>query len=293
MESFASLERQLRATRAHPRPEFERALLQQLRAHHEALQEKRMAHWLYGFRVPRWATASFVVVLMISGSTLVGAAPAPTSTAESYAGFEASELPDFAPIRFTFDQPMMQSSVESAFTIEPQVEGQFIWNGRKEMFFLPALPLDPSITYTVTLSSDAKSLYQKSLASEISYELKPQAYGGGPLLEDSPRETLLQELRETQDRPLAPQEKKFLHHQLQELENSEALEQWKEEKKEQRLQEVKADGDPLFPPPGDYRPPLPPLNEPTMEQGSTLNSTISPDQPSNWGTTSTPPAETL
>lgn len=60
----------------------------------------------------------------------------------------------FGPIGLQFDQPMDRTSVESHFTISPEISGRFIWEG-DILWFTPDTPFDPALDYLVTLGAGA------------------------------------------------------------------------------------------------------------------------------------------
>lgn len=230
LKPFHTIETALRHLRARPRPAFEQTLKTLLRARYESMQEDRLANLLHAFRIPRWATATLVVILLVGGGTIVGASPAPIPKAEPFGEFSMEEHPDFAPITLTFDQPMVMSSVEEAFQIEPAVEGRFVWSGRREVLFIPELPLDTELTYTITLSIEAKSLYQKKLSKPYQQSLQVQHVELPS--SDDPDLDFLQELRQT-DRTLTPKEKQFLHQKFKQMELS-TFQEFMESKEAQR-----------------------------------------------------------
>jgi hypothetical protein len=215
-DGFEDIEAKLKGMRAHPRPAFKQALQSKLRARYEEIHEDRLVKLLAAFRIPKWATATAVIVLVVGGSTLVGASPAPKPEGKLFGNMEDGQQPDFAPITLTFDQPMMMGSVEDAFQIEPAVEGHFVWNGYKEVLFIPSEPLDPDVTYNIKLTQEAKSLFQKNIDEPFEQTLTVQHIEIGT--EDDPQVGLISEIRQIDDRPLTPQEKKFLHQKFNQME---------------------------------------------------------------------------
>jgi len=71
-------------------------------------------------------------------------------------------------VSITFDSTMDQASVESAFTIDPAVEGTFSWSGN-ELTFTPATPLSYGTTYTVTINNSARSVAGVKLKQEVTW----------------------------------------------------------------------------------------------------------------------------
>ncbi len=67
------------------------------------------------------------------------------------------------PIVLTFSRPMDRQSVESGFTITPEVTGRFAWsNGDRRMTFVPD-SLIPFTNYTVTIAASAQSPFGYTL----------------------------------------------------------------------------------------------------------------------------------
>ena len=76
-----------------------------------------------------------------------------------------------SPISFQFNAPINQSSVASAFSINPSVQGSFSYSSGSNSFsFIPAIALKSGTTYTVNLSTALKSLSGSFL--EEPYELQ-------------------------------------------------------------------------------------------------------------------------
>lgn len=216
LKPFESFENTLRDARPKPRAAFQHDLKMKLRAHYEVSHEKELVSAFHAFRVPRWAATTMVVVLVVGGGTFVGASPAPMPSTKTFGELEGTEHPDWAPLSIQFDQPMVQDSVEEAFSISPVVEGHFIWKGSKELLFLPNTPLDPTVEYTISVSANAKSLFQKHLA-------KPYERVFQPVLDvEIPEEleanvSTIQELRDAQG-PLTQEEREILKEKFQEIE---------------------------------------------------------------------------
>ena len=68
-------------------------------------------------------------------------------------------IPSSKVISLFFDQNMDQESVESAFTIQPKITGEFAWPNPRQMTFQPINAL-PAAIYTIALQSTARSLDQ-------------------------------------------------------------------------------------------------------------------------------------
>ncbi len=73
-------------------------------------------------------------------------------------------------ITFHFNSPMMTSSVETAFSITPAVNGQFSWqDDNKTLIFSHSETFDKATAYTVTLSTNAKSVWNVPIDAPYSF----------------------------------------------------------------------------------------------------------------------------
>jgi parallel beta-helix repeat protein len=78
------------------------------------------------------------------------------------------DVPISINISITFNEPMMQSSVEKAFSIIPSVEGDFIWMDNTTIF-KPLLNLFPNTTYIIHIKNIATDLSENSLKNKYSW----------------------------------------------------------------------------------------------------------------------------
>jgi len=67
-----------------------------------------------------------------------------------------SSVTVFTTVSVKFSEPMNKNSVESAFSILPEVNGSFSWDG-DTLIFTPSSPLENVTTYTVVISDNAMS----------------------------------------------------------------------------------------------------------------------------------------
>ncbi len=97
----------------------------------------------------------------------------PTSEPPKVSHFLPSHRDEGVPldtaIKVAFSKPMDKASVVSAFSITPPVEGEFEWSDNTIAFY-PVAPLEYGITYTVTISTEAKDLDGNNLAEAYSWE---------------------------------------------------------------------------------------------------------------------------
>src|SRR5205823_3061828 len=85
----------------------------------------------------------------------------------------AREVAPQEPLRVRFDLPMDRSSVEGALRIDPPAAGSYSWDADNELRFTPAgAGLLKGITYTITLSSTARSLAGTSLARPLAWSFR-------------------------------------------------------------------------------------------------------------------------
>ncbi|MCK5601691.1 Ig-like domain-containing protein, partial [Candidatus Pacearchaeota archaeon] len=75
-----------------------------------------------------------------------------------------------APLTLHFNHPMSQSSVEDHFSIQPPLAGQFNWVDSKTLEYTPDEPLEIDDDYVISIASNAKSLYGKSIG--VDYRLR-------------------------------------------------------------------------------------------------------------------------
>lgn len=109
------------------------------------------------------------------GPSAPGAPPEGPATASTTPGASPTPLPPLAPklldtepgqggtlhpersIALYFDQAMDQSSVEAAFSIAPEVDGEFTWPDDRTLEFSPSQTLERQEEYRVTISDSARS----------------------------------------------------------------------------------------------------------------------------------------
>lgn len=78
-----------------------------------------------------------------------------------------------ATLGLRFDQPMDQTSVESALNIEPPLAGAYKWNADNEVSFVPGTGgLLSGVTYTVTLSNTARALSGTPLREPVQWSFR-------------------------------------------------------------------------------------------------------------------------
>jgi Tol biopolymer transport system component len=106
------------------------------------------------FRLALWV-AIIAVAVGISAYAVVSNLPGVRDVELSPADGD-EDVPITAPLRLAFSRAMDPASVESAFGIEPEITGRWVWDG-KEAVFQPHGGLSPGTHYTVTLGTEAAS----------------------------------------------------------------------------------------------------------------------------------------
>jgi len=74
-----------------------------------------------------------------------------------------------------FSEPMERTSVESAFSVTPSVQGNFKWVSDQKFIFTPSSMLDPERNYQVFIDKTAKDINGLKLDSVYSVEIKTSA----------------------------------------------------------------------------------------------------------------------
>ena len=115
-----------------------------------------------------WAVMLFLFAALV-GLVWIGQA----SGARFVLTFPDSSQPvsPYTRLGVEFAQPMLPETVETRFSLEPEVTGKFSWQGR-QMWFQPDTPLSPSGAYTVRLLPGAQSEDGRFLKEEIEWEIQ-------------------------------------------------------------------------------------------------------------------------
>lgn len=74
-------------------------------------------------------------------------------------------------IGVTFSKPMDRQSVEKAFSITPQVQGNFEWNGGNSISYRPVNGLSPEARYQVSIDTVAKDINGLKLSGKYTVEI--------------------------------------------------------------------------------------------------------------------------
>jgi hypothetical protein len=172
-EDFSKLEIELMKAAPKARSSFQRDLRQKLKARHQELMEEQIEKESGFLYVHRFAASMMLVLILVAGggTVIVSASGAPVPQNRGFESINSDWHPDVSPITIDFDKSMMQSSVEDAFSIYPQVNGQLVWENRQTVHFLPDEPLDPNQQYVVNISKKAKSLFQKPISAEFEQKI--------------------------------------------------------------------------------------------------------------------------
>jgi hypothetical protein len=81
-----------------------------------------------------------------------------------------------APVELVFDQPMDQSSVETAFEIEPAVTGELSWADARTLRFAPRTPFERGTQYQVTVGERARNVEGQSVPDPIRFSFQTLGY---------------------------------------------------------------------------------------------------------------------
>lgn len=87
------------------------------------------------------------------------------------------EVANDTPITLLFDQPMDQTTVESAFSIEPAISGELSWPAPNTAVFTPAEPLATGEVYNVRVADTASSVNGMALEQPVEFAIQ----AAGPL----------------------------------------------------------------------------------------------------------------
>ncbi len=128
-----------------------------------------------------------VRVLAVVAAAVVAAEP--PAVLQVLAASPTGDAPLSAPIQVIFDRPVAGSldrSVDPAplFRIEPAVPGRAEWRDPVTLRYLPAAPLEPGKTYTVTIANSFEAMDGSRLKEPYSYSfsvLGPQVLAGLPV----------------------------------------------------------------------------------------------------------------
>ncbi|RLD52212.1 MAG: hypothetical protein DRI94_03820 [Bacteroidetes bacterium] len=91
-------------------------------------------------------------------------------------------------ITFRFSSPMMTSSVETAFSITPAVNGQFSWDDDdKTLIFSHTETFEKATEYTVSLSAEAKSIWNVPIETAYSFNFITKNRNRLALLDSYPK----------------------------------------------------------------------------------------------------------
>jgi len=99
----------------------------------------------YMLRIP------IAIILAIYLFNRFGSAFAPPQVVVTFPGEAASEIPLDSVIEVQFNKDMNQKSVENAFKLEPDIDGEFSWQGKNRLIFTPKEPFARQETYLLKI----------------------------------------------------------------------------------------------------------------------------------------------
>ncbi len=83
----------------------------------------------------------------------------------------AKAVSNFEEIAIDFDIMMNTALTEGAFTISPEVTGTFKWeNYQRRMVFVPSVQCTPGEEYTVSISTEAETYFNKKLENPLTFK---------------------------------------------------------------------------------------------------------------------------
>ncbi|MFP4344954.1 MAG: Ig-like domain-containing protein [Anaerolineales bacterium] len=88
----------------------------------------------------------------------------------------AERQPLDASLELIFDQPMDQESVEAAFSLRPQVEGEFAWRDARTVAFRPAGRLERGARYELTVAESARNAEGRTLVEPVHFEFQTEGF---------------------------------------------------------------------------------------------------------------------
>ncbi|MFA6598748.1 MAG: Ig-like domain-containing protein [Ignavibacteriaceae bacterium] len=128
------------------------------------------------FEAPDYVKDSSTVVVVANQtvfsdkSMLYDSTIAPTILSHVPVTNPGDSVASTAVIKINFDKPMSTSATASAFTITPSVQGTLSWeNQNMTLTFTPSVTYEKLTTYTVTVSTGAKSVSNVSIAEPYSF----------------------------------------------------------------------------------------------------------------------------
>jgi uncharacterized membrane protein len=78
---------------------------------------------------------------------------------------KGSKAPIEATIKIIFDEPMNNVDTEAAFSISPDVNGSFNWDGNT-LIYTPNIPLEYNTKYEIVITTNANDLFGNNLQNE-------------------------------------------------------------------------------------------------------------------------------
>jgi hypothetical protein len=78
-------------------------------------------------------------------------------------------------VNITFNTEMDESTVEDAFTIDPEINGTFIWNGLN-VSFVSDEDLEFDTEYRIGLSTDALDIWGRNLKEDLDFKFKTEKF---------------------------------------------------------------------------------------------------------------------
>jgi alpha-2-macroglobulin len=120
--------------------------------------------------VARWCRLVLLFTLLLTVTASIGVLGSPTVIHRSPARGEEQQTDGF--VEIVFDVAMARSSVESGWSISPQIEGSFNWPTERTVRFTPVSGWIRSTVYTVSISQAARSSEGESLSDRFEFQFR-------------------------------------------------------------------------------------------------------------------------
>ena len=116
-----------------------------------------------------WVTPILVIAaIVVAAIVFTSAGP---RVVDVLPGDGDDDVPITAPVELTFSQPMDPDTVAGRLRIEPEIPGEWVWNGRT-VAFQPQSALAPDTQHTVTLDSGASSQRGRTMQGSWSRQFR-------------------------------------------------------------------------------------------------------------------------
>ncbi|MBP8591306.1 Ig-like domain-containing protein [Candidatus Shapirobacteria bacterium] len=159
---------------------------------------QKVVNWFSRFKLAsnqeRWAMARKPLLIFIALFLVLefGDLFLPPRITTSFPGNQDAEVPLDSRIEIIFDRGVIKSLAEKSFSIQPEVKGQFSWEGDQKLIFEPENQLDRASGYQITFGGPVLSKFLIPLigSKTISFE----TIGNPKVILASPQNEALEDL---------------------------------------------------------------------------------------------------